>query len=168
MRDADGTAFDRSYSVRVWGPSEAAYRRVLAVDPGNDEAHLHLGFVLSSLRRSAEAQSELEAARDRAVDPYIVCLAHLFLARLRERESDAGGAAQEYERALAAAPFAQSAYMALSLLEERRGNPQRARELIGRFVAIPMRERVDDPWWGYHTSRVPVDDLQWLRTWVRE
>ena len=167
MSDADATLFDLSYGQRLWEPAASAYRRVLALDPDNAEARLHLGFALSAQGKFADAASELEAARSRAADPYVVCLAHLFLGRVRERQGNVDGAAQEYERALAAQPLAQSAYMALSLLEQRRGNPQRARELVDQFVRIPPRERADDPWWGYHVSRLPVEDLHWLRIRVR-
>lgn len=167
LPDADPSAFDLNYRARQWGPAEAAYRRVLSVDSAQLEARLHLGFVLLSLGRPAEAMSELETVSGRAADPVLVYLAHMFLGRVAEQEGDLAGVARAYQAALKVAPHCQTPYVALSLLEDRRGNHARARELVAALVGIPPRERVDDPWWAYHTSRVPVDDIRWLRDRVR-
>lgn len=168
MPDADATGFDPRYRERVWGPAAEAYRRALKVDPGNHEVRLHLGYVLAALAKDAESQALLEAARDQASDPYVVYLANLFLGRRLEALGDRDGAAQDYERARALLPGGQSAILALSVLEDRRGNTARARELVATFMGTPQDRRVADPWWAYHTSRVPPAAWQWLRSRVRQ
>jgi tetratricopeptide (TPR) repeat protein len=167
IRNADPSRFDLIGNARTWGPVEAAYRRVLQLDPGHAEARLHLGYALCSQRRYADANAELETARDQSRDPFVVYMGGLLLARLKEERHDLDGAAREYERALAITPGAQSAYVGLSLVEARRGNARRARELVSQFASIPERDRVRDPWWLYRGSRVAIEDLHWLRQAVR-
>jgi len=167
MSYANPSGFDMQYILRVWDVVQAAHRRALAADPENQEIRLHLGYALVAMRKPSEARAELESARTRAADPYVVYLADLFLARLDEDGGDPAAAASGYERALATLPLSQSAYVGLSLLEARRGNAQRARELVAKFAGLP-RDRVDDPWWAFHAIRIPVDDLRWLRNRVRQ
>jgi tetratricopeptide (TPR) repeat protein len=164
----DGSGFNMVKNARLWGPVADAYRHALTRDSEDYEAHLHLGYALYSLRSYGAAKPEYELARDRSTDPFVVYVADLLLARLREDQNDIAGAAQDYERALAKMPSVQSAYIGLGLLEARRGNTERARELTMKLAAIPAKQRVRDPWWAYHTIRVPTGDLQWLRAAVRK
>ncbi|HEX4568553.1 MAG TPA: hypothetical protein VH138_18100 [Vicinamibacterales bacterium] len=164
----DGAGFNMVKNVRVWGPVEEAYRHALARDPNDYEAHLHLGYALYSLRNYGSAKTEYELARDKSMDPFVVYVADLLLARLKEDQNDVAGSAQDYEHALAKIPAAQSAFIGLSMLEARRGNAQRARELTMKLAAIPVKQRVRDPWWAYHTTRIPERDLAWLRKAVRQ
>lgn len=166
-RDTEALMFDAGYVRSVWGPVETEYRRAVAAAPGNAEARLHLGYVLLLLRRYPEARGELETVSKGSTDRDIIYLAHLFLARLSEAQRDVGGAISEYEHALEVEPQAQSAAVALSLLEDLRGNHQRARGLVAAFAGAPAAKRIDDPWWIYRGSRVPVADLEWLRGRVR-
>ena len=159
---------DPSSSMPTWGPVEEAYRRALQRDQSDYQTHLHLGYALYSQGRDGPAATEYELARDQSSDPFVVYVADLLLARMKEDQSDPAGAAQDYEHALAKMPNAQSAYVGLSLLEARRGNSQRASELTLRLAAIPEEQRSRDPWWAFHTSRVPIDDLHWLRAAVRQ
>lgn len=167
MNSRDGSGYDMLTNTRTWAPVEEAYRHALARQPDDSEAHLHLGYSLYSLRSYAAAKTELELARDKSADPFVVYAADLLLARVKEDENDPAGAVQDYERAIAKMPGAQSAYVGLGLLEARRGNAQRARELTTQLAAIPEKQRVRDPWWAYHTTRIPADDLKWLRQAVR-
>jgi len=168
MSSTDGSGFDLVKNARLWGPVEEAYRRALQHDADNPEVHLHLGYALASLRTYSPAQTEYEFARDRSTDPFVVYMADLLLARMKEDRNDVAGAAQHYEHALAKMPGAQSAYVGLGMLEARRGNTQRARELTTKLAAIPEKQRVRDPWWAYHTTRIPERDLEWLRKAVRQ
>jgi len=163
----DADPFDAGYMRSLWGPVEAAYRRALEVAPDAPEVRLHLGYVLLLLHRYPEARTDLEAASRSSTDRDITYLAHLFLARLGEAQRDLGGAVREYEHALEVDPHAQSGVVALSLLEDLRGNGERARTLVTALAAIPAAQRSDDPWWDYRVSRVPAADLQWLRDRVR-
>jgi tetratricopeptide (TPR) repeat protein len=168
MLKRDPHGFDLLTNARVWGPVEEAYRRVIQLDPDNAEVHLHLGYALHSQRRYADAKTEYELARDRSTDSFIVYVADLLLARLEEDQNDLKDAVPHYERAIAKMPGAQSAYVGLGSVEVRLGDAQRARELAEQFAAIPEQQRVRDPWWAFRTTRVPGDDLQWLRAAVRQ
>jgi hypothetical protein len=151
----------------TWEAVEEAYRQTLQRGLADYEAHLHLGYALYSLQRDGPAKTEYELARDRSSDPFVVYVADLLLARLEEDQNDPAAAVRDYEHALAKMPGAQSAYIGLGLLEARRGNQQRARDVTLRLASIPEKERVRDPWWPFRTSRVAADDLEWLRAAVR-
>jgi len=168
LGQTDGSGFNMVKNARVWGPVEDAYRRALQREPDNAETHLHLGFTLYSLRNYGSAKTEYELARDRSSDVWVVYVADLLLARVKEDQNDLAGAVPYYEHALAKLPAAQSAYIGLSMLEARRGNSQRARELTTKLAAIPEKQRVRDPWWAYHTVRIPERDLDWLHKAVRQ
>jgi tetratricopeptide (TPR) repeat protein len=167
MGRTDGAGFDLLKNARIWGPVEEAYRSALARKSDDYEAHLHLGYALYSLRNYGSARTEYELARDRSTDPFVVYVGDLLLARMKEDQNDTTGAAQDYELALTKIPGAQSASIGLAMLEARRGNGARARELTTTLTAIPVRQRVRDPWWAYHTTRMPDRDLEWLRKAVR-
>lgn len=154
--------------ARAWVSVEDAFRHVTQKDPNQFEAHLHRGYALYSLHKYAEARTEYEVARDRSSDRFVVYLGDLLLARLEEDQNHLESAVHDYEHALATIPGAQNAYIGLGVVEARLGNAQRARELTQFLAAIPANERVRDPWWAFHTSRIPVDDLQWLQHAVRK
>jgi tetratricopeptide (TPR) repeat protein len=168
MQKRDPHGFDRLTNARVWGPVEEAYRRVIQLDPDNAAVHLHFGYALHSQRRYADAKTEYELARDRSTDSFVVYVADLLLARLEEDQNNLKDAVPHYERAIAKMPGAQSAYVGLGSVEVRLGDAQRARELAEQLAAIPEQQRVHDPWWAFRTTRVPGDDLQWLRAAVRQ
>ncbi len=155
-------------AARLWGPAEAAFRRVVQTDPNHFEAHLYLGYVLYSLRNYGVAKTEYELARDRSPDPFVVYMADLLLARLKEDQNHLKDAVQDYEHAIATLPGAQNAYVGLGSIEARLGNARRARELTERLEMIPEKDRVRDPWWAFHTSRVPAADMLWLEQAVRQ
>jgi tetratricopeptide (TPR) repeat protein len=168
MPSKDPTGFDLLTNTRVWAPAEEAYRRVVQRDAGNAAAHLHLGYALYSLRRYADAKTEYELARERSADPFVVYVADLMLAKLDEEQQDLKDAVRYYEHAIATMTGAQSAYVGLALVEARLGDAQRARELTEHLATIPERQRVRDPWWAFRTTRIPAEDLEWLRTAVRQ
>jgi len=168
MQKRDPHGFDLLTNARVWGPVEEAYRRVIQLDPDNAAVHLHLGYALHSQRRYADAKTEYELARDRSTDSFVVYVADLLLARLEEDQNNLKDAVPHYERAIAKMPGAQSAYVGLGSVEVRLGDAQRTRELAEQLAAIPEQQRVHDPWWAFRTTRVPGDDLQWLRAAVRQ
>jgi tetratricopeptide (TPR) repeat protein len=165
-RDPEALMLDAGFMRSLWGPVETDYRRAVAAAPGDAEARLHLGYVLLLLRRYPEARAELETASKAPNDRDVSYLGHLFLGRLCEAQRDLDAAASAYERALDVEPRAQSGLVALSLLEDMRGNRGRARSLIAAFATQPARQ-ANDPWWSYHGSRVSSADLEWLRGRVR-
>jgi tetratricopeptide (TPR) repeat protein len=168
MRSKDPTGFDLLTNTRVWAPVEEAYRRVIHGDADNAAGHLHLGYALYSLRRYADAKTQYELARERSTDTFVVYVADLLLAKLDEEQNDLKDAVPYYEQAIAKMTGAQSAYVGLGSVEARLGDAQRARELTEHLATIPERQRVRDPWWAFHTTRIPADDLDWLRAAVRQ
>jgi len=168
IRSKNASGVDLLEITRTWGPVEEAYRQLLQKAPNHFEAHLHRGYALYSLQKYRDATFEYELARDQSTDPFVVYVADLLLARLKEDQNDLKGAAQDYEHALEKMPGAQNAYIGLGSIEERLGNRQRARELTERLATMPEKERVRDPWWAFHTIRVPADVLEWLRAAVRQ
>ena len=168
MQKRDPHGFDRLTNARVWGPVEEAYRRVIQLDPDNAAVHLHLGYALHSQRRYADAKTEYELARDRSTDSFVVYVADLLLAKLDEDQNHLKDAIPYYEHAIARMTGAQSAYVGLGSVEARLGDAQRAREVTEQLAAIPIQQRVRDPWWAFRTTRIPTEDLGWLRAAVRQ
>ena len=168
MPNKDPSGFDLLTNTRVWAPVEEAYRRVIQRDGNNAEAHLHLGYTLYSLRRYADAKPEYELVRDHSTDAFVVYVADLLLAKLNEDQNHLKDAVPYYEHAITTMTGAQSAYVGLGSVEARLGDAQRAIEVTGHLAAIPEAQRVRDPWWAFHTTRIPTDDLGWLRTAVRQ
>jgi tetratricopeptide (TPR) repeat protein len=168
MQNKDPSGFDLLANTRVWAPVEEAYRRIIQRDANDAAAHLHLGYALHSLRRYGDAKPEYELARDRSTDAFVVYVADLLLAKLSEDQNHLKDAVPYYEHAITKMSGAQSAYVGLGSVEARLGDAQRAREVTEHLAAIPQAQRVRDPWWAFHTTRIPSDDLSWLRTAVRQ
>jgi len=144
-----------------WFESAAAdYRRALDYDDTLATAHLHLGWVRF---RGQDDRSvhDFELALAHATDDGTRYLAHLFLGAFAERKNNLDDARGHYEAALALGPAYQTAYVALSHVEEARGNPTGARELARRYAALATKE--EDPWWNYHLGGFDQTTLDWLR-----
>jgi tetratricopeptide (TPR) repeat protein len=164
----DPSGFDLIANTRLWGPILSEYKDVVASEPDNHEARVHLAWAHMSMRRNDEARKQLETVIAKAADPYVLYLADLFLARLDEDKRDFDAAAQRYRHAVEIGPKYQSAYIAWSLLADRRGQREEAQAIVVRFLSIRGRDREFDPWWVYRISRLPQADLDWLRSQVRK
>jgi tetratricopeptide (TPR) repeat protein len=108
-------------------------------------AYLHIGWARLMMhdQRAAEA---LDRAVEYADGDELRYLAHLFLGSAHEQAHRLEDARQEYGRAVASGRY-QSAYVALSRVEDALGHADRARELAmtaARAVALG-----DDPWWDF-------------------
>ena len=164
----DPSGFDLLANTRLWGPILSEYKDVVAADPDNHEARVHLAWTQMALRRNDDAHRELETVVAKASDPSVLYLADLFLARLDEDRHALDEAVQRYRHAVEVGPTYQSAYIAWSLLADRRGRREEAQAIVARFLAIRLRDRKYDPWWEYRSSRIPQADLDWLRAEVRK
>jgi len=164
----DPSGFDLIANTRLWGPILSEYKDVVASEPDNHEARVHLAWTQISLRRNDDARKELETVIAKATDPYVLYLADLFLARLDEDKRAFDDALQRYRHAVEVGPKYQSAYIAWSLLADRRGQREEAQAIVVRFLAIRARDREFDPWCAYRMSRLPQADLDWLRSQVRK
>jgi tetratricopeptide (TPR) repeat protein len=96
--------------------AEAAYRRVLDIDPGHGDAYLNLGALLCESRRAGEALALYdEALRSRPHEP----LLHYNRAIALEDTGDAAAALAAYHAALRLAPdFADAHYNAARLHQQ--------------------------------------------------
>jgi hypothetical protein len=82
-----------------------------------------------------------------------------------EREERVADARAAYESALAAGGRFQSAYLALSRMEDQVGNSQRAQDLATQCAQL--RKDDPDPWWDF-ASAFDRDMLLELRTAARQ
>jgi len=143
--------------------AEGQYRRALTIDPHAIAARVHLGRVLFLRKEIAEAREALTAATGEPAAPAAWrYLAHLFAGAVAEFERDLPRARIEYEAAIGAMPQAQSGHIALSYVEHRLGNEQRARQLIADVADAPDPEH-DDPWSEYENGGFDMDALAALR-----
>ena len=136
--------------TRVW--FEDAVKGVVSTcqqaldrDPMLPAAYLHIGWarLMTHDRRASEA---LERAVEYADDGGLRYLAHLFLGSAYEQAHRLEDARREYGSALANGPH-QSAYVALSRVEDALGHADRARELA--MTAAQTVAPIDDPWWDF-------------------
>jgi len=149
---------------RSFESSAADYRRALDYDDTLATAHLHLGWV-RFLGRDDRSGHDFELALEHATDDGTRYLAHLFLGAFAEHKNNLDDARGHYEAALALGPAYQTAYVALSHVEEARGNPARARDLARAYAALAAKE--EDPWWNYHLGGFDQPTLDWLRREAR-
>jgi tetratricopeptide (TPR) repeat protein len=130
---------------------EAQYSRALAARADYTEARLRLGRVLALQGRGAEALPLLEQVAAVAADRRTRYLARLFLGQALETQGQPRAAAIEYAKAAAIAPQAQTAWVAMGHALDEAGDPEGARQVLGRALAAP-RQLVDtqrDAWWRY-------------------
>jgi tetratricopeptide (TPR) repeat protein len=155
----------RQFQMLKWFDSAAAdYLRAIAFDDTLASAHLRLGSV-RFLAHDERCGAEFEAALARASDAVDRYLARLFLGAFAESQHRPDDAREHYEAALEAGPAYQSAYVALSRLEESVGRSARAQELAQMYAALPTK--LDDPWWNFHLGGFDQSSLDWLRREAR-
>lgn len=150
---------------RQWFDAASSdFRRALSFDDTLAAAYLHLGWVrfASGDDRSG---ADFEAALARADDDDTRYLAHLFLAAFAVRHERLEEARAHDEAALQIGPKYQTAYVALSSVEEALGRLARAQELARTYVAL--RDKQEDPWWNYHLGGFDQASLVWLRREAR-
>lgn len=133
----------------VRGFQRAAERLARAeyLDPALLEAALHQGRALMLADEPARAVLPLERAT-RSDDMPVRYLARMLLGALAESDSRFGVAESHYRSAAAAAPFAQSATLALAHLLTRLGRTGDARALLADHFAR-TRGTVAEPLWTY-------------------
>jgi tetratricopeptide (TPR) repeat protein len=139
-----------SEAARLRDEADRALRDALALDPGLDEARVHLGRLLLVRGRLVEAEPVLEPVERRSSDARQRYLARLFLGRLAQQRARPDEAAGFYGRALEVWPDSQAARLALSSSLEVAAGPAAARPLVAASLAESGRlDRAADPWWLY-------------------
>jgi tetratricopeptide (TPR) repeat protein len=118
---------------------------VLHSDSRSAEARLRAACALIAVRNDTAAARLLEPLETASrLDARTTYLAALFLGGIRARAGKADIAAALFERAIAAMPSGQSAYVALADIERARGNAGAAAAVIERMFGAPSTPR--DPW----------------------
>lgn len=139
--------------------AQAYYEAALRMDSANAEAHLRLGQVLFAAGQDTAAAREYRQALASTPDAWVRYLADLFLGALDE-SSDARTAEQDYLRAVAAWPGAQTAPLALASLRVRHGMGLAALASLSPRFDGSHQSRLRDPWTDYLFSRQGrFDDL---------
>jgi tetratricopeptide (TPR) repeat protein len=135
------------------------YQHALSLDRHFAPAHLHIGWTRLVLGDN-RARLELAAAAADARSDRTRYLAHLFLGGIAERGSRLDEARQEYQAALEVGAGFQTAYLALSRVEEALGNTARARELAR--ICAELQKTDPDPWWDFvvNFDRDALNDLR--------
>ena len=135
----------RSRVEQAFRSAVVDYLHALEIDDTLASAHLHIGWTRLVLH-DGRAADALERAVEHADNDDQRYLAHLFLGGAREQAHRLEDARREYEAALAAGAF-QSAYVALSRVEDALGHADRARDLAAAGAQLIKHD--DDPWWDY-------------------
>lgn len=105
------------------GEAEAAYRRILVLDPAHADACLNLGALLGDLGRSREAVDVYSQALERLPD---IGSLHFNLAVALEDLGEREAALESYERCLALEPGSADAHFNAARLYDQLGQTQRA------------------------------------------
>jgi tetratricopeptide (TPR) repeat protein len=143
---ARAAALERAAQFR-----QAQYRfeEALASDDGLTLARVRRGRVLWRLGDGEAAQATLEKAIERAADPPLSYLAHLFLGRVHEDSGRLDQAIEHYRLSLGLEPGAQAAAVALSHALRRTGETGEAREVLRRALGHAGQRAHRDPYWDY-------------------
>jgi tetratricopeptide (TPR) repeat protein len=147
------TASDRQYSTALRPSGEHVanvmqrYAEAMAFPETAAEARVRLAWFLHRLGQHADALVYLDAIRgDTGLDPVMQYVQRLVRGQVLEAAGQPEASLQAYRQALALAPHAQSARIALmnGLLRagDRRGAAQMAEQ-------IQTEREGTDPWWSY-------------------
>ena len=137
LREDAAAIFSRGEALEASDPSaaEAAYRKVLALDPGHADAYLNLGAMLCESRRCAEAVSLYdEALRRRPDEP----LLHFNRAVALEDQGRRDDALASYHASLRLAPDLADAHYNVARLHEQLGD---AKQAVRHFSAYRRLQR---------------------------
>ena len=138
--------------------AEDLYRRALAVDAGNAEAHLRLGRVLSLTSRPDAALSELRLAASSPA-PRMRYLASIFEGMVHESAGQMDAALASYQEAVRACPSCLSGGIVLSHAQRRTGAVATAEQTLDAATARDAREAFDDFWWDYPLGALRQRDV---------
>jgi tetratricopeptide (TPR) repeat protein len=121
----------------------------VAAAPDDAMARLRQGRVLFRLGEREPARGALGEALQRAREPGLRFLAHMFLGGTREDAGEVEAAAAEYRLALEIDPLSQSAAVALAHALQLAGEAEEAREVLRSGVSAAGRRAGRDAYWDY-------------------
>jgi tetratricopeptide (TPR) repeat protein len=144
----------RAQQRHCWSDAAELYEKALVEDPEHAEAHLRLGAVELLRGRTERGLEKLQWVTERAREPDLVYLAHLFIGRERERAGDLDDALTSYRAALDADALGQAAYIATSHALRVSGRARAASDVLERGLATRRPELTRDSWWRYPRARL--------------
>src|SRR5262249_42426135 len=133
-----------SRNARVLESASADFRRAIAYDDSFATAYLHLGWV-RFVAHDDRSCVDFESALARAADDVERYLAHLFLGACDERRGALDDARSHYEAAMHLGSRYQTAYVALSRVNEALGRHARAQAIAREYASLDRK--LEDPWW---------------------
>ena len=142
------------------------FQRSVTVNPKFAEARLRLGRVSGLLGYHDQAVSDLRTAAEAVTDPLLKYHAALFLGNELAVLAHTSEAREQFERAAALYPTAQSPLLALSQLAYSNGDIQNASVAIERAFARAAHGPSGEPRWKY--DLVPDDQAATLLLKMRE
>ena len=129
----------------------------LKADPSSELAQLHFGRVQVLRDNDREASTLLEKLAASSANVDIAYLATMFLGAMHDRRGRHVDAEWMYRQAVARLPAAQSAYIALSEVLQKRGRGDESREVLTTMLQQSADSRTE-PWWWYLVD--PIDHVQ--------
>ena len=137
LREDVGAVFSRGEALEASDPrgAEAAYRKVLSLDPGHADAYLNLGALLCEGRRCDEAVALYDEALRRRPDE---ALLHFNRAIALEDQGRIDEALASYHAALRLAPDLADAHYNVARLHEQLGD---AKQAVRHFSAYRRLQR---------------------------
>jgi len=131
------------------------FQRAIEAKADFAEARLRLGRVMGLLGEHSQAVAELQRAAAGIADPQLSYYAALYLGREFEALSNRSEAREQYERAAALYPAAQSPLLALSRLAHGIDDVEGALRELQRVFDLPRKDLWrDDPLWSYDLAHV--------------
>jgi len=131
------------------------FEKAVTANPDFAEAHLHLGRVMGLLGQHEEAVLELQQVAAAMADPQLSYFTSLFLGYELAMLSRSNEARDQYERAAALYPNAQSPLLGLSHVALTGGDTEGASLAVQRVFELRLRDSWrDDPWWAYDSAHV--------------
>jgi tetratricopeptide (TPR) repeat protein len=136
------------------------FDRAIEADKTLEDAKLRRGRVLWLLGERAEALRAFDGVLREGGDQELLVRAHLFRGRALEEEKRLQDAEADYRAALALAPQAQSAAIAVSYVSWLQGKTAEAKASLDEALLRAGRRTAPDPYWDYSFGSIEeVDQL---------
>jgi tetratricopeptide (TPR) repeat protein len=150
--------------ARLLDLAAADYRHAIELDSARAMAYLRLGW-LHLRAGDGRAENDFDSGAEHATDDRLRYLFHLLRGLAAEKKGQLDAALKEYDAALAMGGSFQTAYVAVSRVNEALGRRDRARAVAQAYSGL--EEKADDPWWDFNLGGFDVDTLAWLRAEAR-
>ena len=149
MSSASASGTNRSLGEQRKALDSAArfFRQALEADSSSELTALHLARVQMLRGNDDDAAQPLQRLAA-SVDADTAYLATMFLGAMHQRRGRHDDAAAKYRSAIDKNPGAQSAYVALSEVQQKLGRGDEARSTLLALLERPATERTE-PWWWY-------------------